>query len=356
MNKVIILGNGFDLAHGLKTRYSDFILWYLNKVFTQINSQFLYQDDLIKLSRQGAIMPIAEFKYINDFIRTYNNEYTPITIEFKHSFFQKLIMSNADFNWVDIESMYYEELKKLYSSTSPNTKKELKDLNKCFDLIKKELIEHLKQVDNTQWNEDINSHLQKTINETIARNKNTLADESRILILNFNYTSTIEMYLKDPKLANLVSINYIHGNLKNEEKNPIIFGYGDEMDSHYEKIEQLNDNEFLSNFKSFWYLKTNNYRSLQSFLNSGSILNNSFEVHVMGHSCGLSDRVLLNSIFEHSKCQSIKIYYYEKSKVDNDFFEKTQEISRHFKHSSKGRMRTIIVPFEESVPLTKHKG
>ena len=28
MNRLVIIGNGFDLAHGLKTRYEDFINWY----------------------------------------------------------------------------------------------------------------------------------------------------------------------------------------------------------------------------------------------------------------------------------------------------------------------------------------
>lgn len=31
MNRVIFIGNGFDLAHGLKTRYEDFINWYWTK-------------------------------------------------------------------------------------------------------------------------------------------------------------------------------------------------------------------------------------------------------------------------------------------------------------------------------------
>jgi hypothetical protein len=29
VNKLIIIGNGFDLALGLKTKYEDFILWIL---------------------------------------------------------------------------------------------------------------------------------------------------------------------------------------------------------------------------------------------------------------------------------------------------------------------------------------
>ena len=28
MNRIIIIGNGFDLAHGLKTKYENFIIWY----------------------------------------------------------------------------------------------------------------------------------------------------------------------------------------------------------------------------------------------------------------------------------------------------------------------------------------
>ena len=28
MNRLVLIGNGFDLAHGLKTSYKDFINWY----------------------------------------------------------------------------------------------------------------------------------------------------------------------------------------------------------------------------------------------------------------------------------------------------------------------------------------
>lgn len=31
MNRIILIGNGFDLAHGLPTRYEDFINWYWKK-------------------------------------------------------------------------------------------------------------------------------------------------------------------------------------------------------------------------------------------------------------------------------------------------------------------------------------
>jgi hypothetical protein len=77
-----------------------------------------------------------------------------------------------------------------------------------------------------------------------------------------------------------------------------------------------------------------------------------FVLYIMGHSCGLSDRVLLNSIFEHDKCSNIKIYYHDRKDDSTDYFEKTQEISRHFKPENKAMMRKKIVPFEKCSPLT----
>lgn len=35
MNKLILIGNGFDLAHGLKTDYNSFIKWFVTKCFRE---------------------------------------------------------------------------------------------------------------------------------------------------------------------------------------------------------------------------------------------------------------------------------------------------------------------------------
>jgi hypothetical protein len=73
----------------------------------------------------------------------------------------------------------------------------------------------------------------------------------------------------------------------------------------------------------------------------------------MGHSCGLSDRTLLNRIVEHDNCTKIKIFYHAKSDSENDYIEKTQELSRHFSSKSKHDMRIKIKSFPESSPLVK---
>jgi hypothetical protein len=126
-------------------------------------------------------------------------------------------------------------------------------------------------------------------------------------------------------------INYIHGKL-NEN---IVFGFGDEMDEDYKFIEDMDDNEFLRYFKSFQYVQNSNYKNVLKHVDSGW-----FEVFIMGHSCGLSDRTLLNTIFEHENCRSIKVFYYKNGAYDN-YTEIIQNISRHF--NDKKLMRTKIV-------------
>ncbi len=87
-------------------------------------------------------------------------------------------------------------------------------------------------------------------------------DPEHILALNFNYTPTFEK-LYAP--CSEVEIINIHGELKNTA-NPIVFGYGDELDDDYKEIEKTNDNDFLDNIKSVAYGNTDNYRRLLEFL------------------------------------------------------------------------------------------
>ena len=92
----------------------------------------------------------------------------------------------------------------------------------------------------------------------------------------------------------------------------------------------------MRNIKSFQYLNTSNYKRLLDLIDSGI-----FQVYIMGHSCGLSDRTLLNTIFEHENCCSIKIFYHKKEDGSDNYTEITQNISRHF--NKKALMRERIV-------------
>ncbi|MDR2906810.1 MAG: bacteriophage abortive infection AbiH family protein [Bacteroidales bacterium] len=204
----------------------------------------------------------------------------------------------------------------------------------------------------------------------------------QILFLNFNYTHTeyqyyLYNYFKNKKLGfqyylytflkniceNLdvdkkygyllrkknteTGIIHIHGELKNE-KNSIIFGYGDEIAEEYKAIEKKNDNRFLENIKSIRYLETDNYKRLLDFINSDK-----YQIFVMGHSCGISDRTLLNTLFEHENCVSIKPFYYEykdeNGEIKNDYSDKVRNISRNF--TDKKVMREKVVNEAYCEPL-----
>lgn len=154
----------------------------------------------------------------------------------------------------------------------------------------------------------------------------------QILFLNFNYTKMADQYIPQ---GSEFKVNHIHGELGND-KNPIIFGYGDELDDDYKEISKLNDNDYLKNIKSIRYLETDNYRKLLSFIDSAP-----FQIYIMGHSCGNSDRTLLNTLFEHRNCVSIKPFYYEKPDGTDNYIEIIQNISRNFNDMRLMRDRVV---------------
>jgi hypothetical protein len=267
-----------------------------------------------------------------------------ISISYKHEFFKKRVENYRDFRWVDIEYEYYMALVEIYRDMEKSNVlrsdfhfSRVKPLNECFESIKKRLVEYLESIDRQEKFK--NDKIEKIMFEGTGTEGTGKGSKMYVY---FNYTSTLDFYTKNKwHLASDQNI-YIHGKLY-ENMDSIIFGYGDEMDPHYERIENLNTKEFLDNMKSFGYFRTNNYQRVIRYANSGK-----FTVKILGHSCGLSDRILLNTIFEHENCEKIKIYHYEKSQSDNDYFEKTQEISRHFKASRKGELRMRIVPFDKN--------
>jgi hypothetical protein len=339
MNDLYLIGNGFDLAHGLKTSYNDFLLWYLENLIGRAETG-KFSDELAEVDGSNSRFIFESQGSISKLL-LYSKEKN-ISIKYKHDFFKKIVENYRNYKWVDIEYEYYMALVEIYRDMEKSNVlrsdfhfSRVKPLNDCFDSIKKKLVEYLLTIRINS--EIVNVHIDNILR---ADTGNGATGDEMKLFLYFNYTATMKFYKSQPFFPKS-EIIHIHGKL-DDPQNPIIFGYGDEMDPFYEKIENLNSNEFLRNIKSFNYFKANNYQRVIRFVESGD-----FTVKILGHSCGLSDRILLNTLFENENCKNIKIYHYEKSPIENDYFEKTQEISRHFKASKKGEMRLKIVPFNK---------
>lgn len=363
MNRLVIIGNGFDLAHGLKTSYKDFIEWYweqrtliLNGEHSNVSEDVLCKMTTYKIGSQGydswhmlafdnsgfrdidgnlkfkGSEVIDELKTYPDF---YKIEYSP--------FFNAITQSIETKGWVDIENEYYRLLKE-YQSDEPKCK----DLNHQLNFLKDKLIEYLniinKDIKADKKKEGIEEILKRNINpdelEVTYRNQHVDEHEEwanpeakewepkRTMLLSFNYTETINLY------RNNKNRNYIHGALW--KPNEIIFGYGDELERDYKDMVEENNPELLRNAKSVRYMETSNYHDLLNFLESAP-----FQVFIMGHSCGNSDRTLLNTIFEHRNCTCIKPFYYKKADGTDNYIELVQNIYRNFTDMKLMRNRVV---------------
>ena len=98
-------------------------------------------------------------------------------------------------------------------------------------------------------------------------------------------------------------------------------------------------------FADIKYLESNKYREMLSFIESSP-----FQIFVMGHSCGNSDRTLLNTLFEHKNCVSIKPYYYQKEDGSDNYLDIIQNVSRSFTDMKLMRDRVVNKTFCEPLP------
>lgn len=353
MNRLILVGNGFDLAHGLKTSYCHFMSYYLSKALTTFLHNMTYSDPLVDInwkdqnSRYVRYESISQEESLNTFKSLLENP--NFTVQIKSPLLSETLDKIRAFNWVDLENEYFENLIKCNGMEGFDFEK-VKKLNKEFEFIKTELEKYLAQHQNEFFNTySYVDKCSKIFHEKINKSDLAIVDlqedelPKNLLILSFNYTYTLDSFKAKCSSVIPTQLNYIHGEL-NSDENPIIFGFGDEYDKNYLDFEELKNKDILSHIKSFSYFKTSNYHNLLRFIESEE-----FQVYIFGHSCGLSDRTMLKHIFEHEKCKSIKIFYHERSETENDFTDKTYDISRHF--SDKGSMRKKLVPFEKSTPM-----
>ena len=410
MNRIVLIGNGFDLAHDLKTKYEHFIDWYWDyRVGGFANERTNISKDVLCTFKNlsgnawksfyeyymsqffGSLQKIEGYKVIQ-FIRNNQDNYE-IT---SSPFFKNICTSVETKGWVDIENEYYFLLKKY--ALSEDFRSKIVALNNELSYIQERLIEYLELINQQKINshngikekiyapinsQDISVEASKIVKDYVqwwskrdrnawerklydygisgAESYNYIYDiedykkgnlyhseypnlfmlPDKIMLLSFNYTKTAQTYLMEGKQN--FEINFIHGKIENPSS--VIFGYGDELDEKYNQIQNLNDNECLRNVKTIKYQESDNYRKVLAFIESAP-----FQVYIMGHSCGNSDRTLLNKLFEHKNCISIKPYYYKKEDGTDNYLELAQNISRNFTDMNLMRDRVVNKTYCE--PLT----
>ena len=417
MNRLIIIGNGFDKAHGLETSYPEFMNWYWDQWQEKLAySDKRFEDDELcsfKLTEGCSLWYMAFGNNFGIDVWSYNGVGLKNFLsskngcEFKQSLFLENINNSIDLKgWVDIEEEYYNLLKSSFNPEIHNNYyKAPEKLNKELSELTHKLIKYLTYIQNKKRTLQINEverlfyesvsikeisvlkqnefdehimHNLKLDRPTIAKlNKRyygssvedqmqeleefkqqdydnsiildkikndrhlleSLSFPNKILVLSFCNTNTESLYVKEG-----VNVVHIHGDLTNPGS--IIFGYGDELDDDYKELQKTNNNEYLKNIKSIRYLESERYREVLEFIESSP-----YQIYILGHSCGTSDRTLLNTLFEHRNCISIKPYYYQKDGHDN-YLDLVENISRNF--TDMKLMRDIVVNKTFCSPLPQY--
>lgn len=347
MNRVVIIGNGFDLAHGLETSYSHFLKSLLVEYFGK-SLKGEVKTPLFSIDRSS----LTGIKIRDKNLKQLEMEDVPALVEevvskgiekyvnFRGVFAKNILTFQSLNHWADLEYLFFNHIRmSAFEQNEFGGGGSIELINEQWGFLKNKFYEYLMKI-SKQFHRK--SKFEDIFNEPFIN----LVDKSNDSIdlfgekslfntyfLNFNYTTTYREYIK------VGSCIDIHG-LLNEGLDNLVFGWGDDMHSTYAKIEELNDNRYMKYTKSFDYLKTVRYHSLMAVLRS------EYEVYIVGHSCGLSDRTMLQTIFNSEKCIQIKIFFHDRGDGTNDFIEKTIEISRHC--PNKPGLRQKIVSFNDS--------
>lgn len=326
MHDLFIIGNGFDLAHDLKTLYSNFLL----DLVTKVTNDYENFKDIGNRKKEITFTAVDPIRFPKDIDRI-----------FKQRFCDLLYRNRNHKNWSDIEYLYFTLLTNFKDTRFISEElswggifSSAKEINDEFEVVKKYLLKFLNQEQANFKEIEAYKGLFEQYN-----NKHTT-------ILNFNYTNTVQQYLNKNKEIQLINI---HGELNNPN-NPMIFGFA-ANNKESKLLQDKNDNELLRNIKKFNYNLTDNEFNLKKALKEGEKI----EVHILGHSCGISDKLILNQIFNHSNIHSIRTYYYN---GHEGYRQSVINIDRIIDDYTKDKTRKTVFPklktFPQCQPMIQH--
>jgi len=146
MNRIILIGNGFDLAHGMKTSYNDFIDDFWKEMVFEVGGKregSAFENDFLIVSRVPSNwIPGTNYKTFKGTMESFGIQYS-----FKNKFLERIMQKQYVQNWVDIEDEYYKELKAIIKKNGAKYSSSIPQLNKDFAAIQKNLEAYLNKVE-----------------------------------------------------------------------------------------------------------------------------------------------------------------------------------------------------------------
>ena len=362
--KLLVIGNGFDLAHGFPTRYTDFLRYCneYNEKKPVSDSDDMNQEFLDFLKNNIWLKYFTKLKELNqkstwiDFEKEIANiinslEEEDVKIQgVENTFDKKVYIIEAEKNYNRLKQFIGEfttiEKIKIYGNvnelqkSSPDNKKkrvlkekQITNVSSFIDFIYQELRNFARAFE--IYCLYINSIEVKNFGNNSKNEYEKILNHKALFhidhILSFNYTNTYERLCKKDN----VKYCYIHGKAQEDKtKTNIIFGIDD-------NLKDGNENEKFEyvKFKKYYQrivLKTGS--EYKDWLIKAADPNEKIsDVYIVGHSLDKTDYDILYEIFE---CKNVRVtvYYYNQSDLD----EKVQRVIRLLSYKGKNGRDELI--------------
>lgn len=318
---ILILGNGFDLAHGLKTRYTDFLdYWKKDK-----NVENVWLKHFVNRQQQLGDKWIDLEKEIYNVIKEINKSLALITNYYKDDSLSKLYPFQKGYdNALDLRKInskfkipprIYETDEKEYTIV-----KRVDGLYYYFKTYKGLINFLYDQLRNfiKQFNKYLLSEILPNIGN-IKYNFN-LSENKKIRVLNFNYTNTYEKLYAIHSIyaeANPKYI-YVHGKVCDSNDCDLILGthsFYNHLPNDLNEDINVEFNVFKKHNQRHRYGTIESYQNLLKELNNRLIMINP-TFHVIGHSLDKSDHNILRHIFRVKENSTINIYYHNQEALE----------------------------------------
>lgn len=359
INRIVLVGNGFDIAHGFNVSFKAFIENLIIQTINDFKKGELEHNNFLSicyLEGSPRVNFASTFEETKPFLKL--KEYESRSSHFrvtKSDLFKAIEQEYAAASWVDLETIYFNLLTEYVIKRKSHL---IQTLNSQMSFLSSKLEQFLCENIDLKGN-SINHQLYSQFIQVIYGKsditKNGWADSQKpnqYLFLNFNYTAILKLYfdaLSDPVKFESDYV-HIHGILRGDDAKTgqkIVFGYGDEKHEKFLNFEQYNaPKEAFELIKSYKYLEAREYQKVIRFLSLAP-----YQVSIFGHSCGQSDRTLLRTMFNHKNCVSIKPYYYLDEHEKDDYFDKALAISMCFDDNE--NFRETLVNKKDCEPMVQ---
>ncbi len=276
MKKLFIIGNGFDLAHRIPSKYEDFRLYLISLLNKESGRDYSNYDFTVN---DGIIT--------GDYIKCLENDI--LTIMF--------FLSNAEngTEWKNIEDsvgrLNYDDFSWLYVDESEDEKEQRANyINEGIFLPYRDVLASIPDFF-SKWIKQIN--INEDYRKYVSSELSSLFDDKTKCIC-FNYTDTLE-YLYNIKRE---KICYIHGKAKANSK--LYFGHGNSVD--YQDYLVDKDINWLSTAEGEWMVDYALRKPVENILNENSLFFESIkdvdEVYSFGFSYGSVDKPYIKKIID----------------------------------------------------------